>query len=110
MMDTRTLREYALELLEQSNDVVRLNSRTRERLESLPKAEWWDLSHSRDGSERLEIRSGRHYYYIYYWNRCLIDGWNPDRCVRVRKGSAEGKQIAEMLQCLHSQPQGEKGQ
>jgi len=105
-----TLREYAMELLEQSNDVVRLNSRTRDHIEALPKAEWWDLSHSRDGSERLEIRSGRHYYYIHYWNRCLIDGWNPDRCVRVRKGSAEGKQIAEMLQCLHSQPQGEKGQ
>jgi hypothetical protein len=97
MMATRTLREYALELLEQSNDVVRLNNRTREHIEELPKAEWWDLSHSRDGSERLEIRVGRNYYYLYYWTRYMVDGWNPDRCVRVRKDSAEGKRIAEML-------------
>ena len=93
-----TLREYAMELLEQSNDVVRLNSRTRDHIEALPKAEWWDLSHSRDGSERLEIRVGRGYYYIFYQTRYMVDGWNPDRCVRVRKDSAQGKRIAEMLQ------------
>jgi len=92
------LLEEVLELLEQSEDVVRLDSRTRDHIESLPKAEWWDLSHSRDGSERLEIRVGRRYYYIYYWTRYLIDGWSPDRCVRIRRDSAEGKRIAEMLQ------------
>ena len=97
MVDARELREYALEMLKQSDDVVRLFKRTRERLESLPKAEWWDLSHSRDGSERLEIRVGRRYYYIYYWTRYLINGWSPDRCVRIRRNSAEGKRIACLL-------------
>ena len=98
MMATRTLREYALDLLYRSDDnVVCLHKRMRNHLEALPKAEWWDLSCSRDGSERLEIRVGRRYYYIYYWTRYLIDGWNPDRCVKVRKDSAEGKRIAEML-------------
>ncbi len=92
-----TLREYALGLLEQSNDVVRLNGRTRARIEKLPNAEWWDLSLSRDGSERLEIREGRRYYYVYYWTRYLINGWNPDRCVRVPKDSAEGKRIRALL-------------
>ena len=97
-MVTRTLREYALDLLDRSDDnVVCLHKRTRDHIESLPKAEWWDLSHSRDGSERLEIRVGRRYYYIYYWTRYLIDGWDPDRCVKVHKDSAEGKRIAEML-------------
>jgi len=97
-MATRTLREYALDLLDRSDDnVVCLHKRTRDYIESLPKAEWWDLSHSRDGSERLEIRVGRRYYYIYYWTRHLIDGWDPDRCVKVHKDSAEGKRIAEML-------------
>jgi hypothetical protein len=102
MMATRTLREYALDLLERWNDSVALNKRTRERLEKLPKAEWWDLSHSRDGSERLEIRVGRHYYYIYYWTRYLIDGWNPDRCIRIRRNSAEGKRIAWQLRSAKS--------
>ena len=97
MADTRSLREYALELLKQSNDVVRLFKRTRERLEKLPNAEWWDLSHARDGSERLEIRVGRRYYYIYYWTRYFINGWSPDRCVRIRRDSAEGKRIACLL-------------
>jgi len=98
MMATRTLREYALDLLDRSDDnVVRLSKRMRNQLEELPKAEWWDLSRSRDGSERLEIRVGRRYYYIYYWTRYLIDGWDPDRCVKVHKDSAEGKRIAEML-------------
>jgi hypothetical protein len=101
-MATQTLREYALELLERWNDSVALNKRTRERLEKLPKAEWWDLSHSRDGSERLEIRVGRHHYYIYYWTRYLIDGWNPDRCVRIRRNSAEGKRIAWQLRSAES--------
>jgi len=96
-MATRNLREYALELLEQSDDVVRLSKRMRNHLEALSKAEWWDLSRSRDGSERLEIRVGRRYYYIYYWTNYLVDGWNPDRCVRVYKDSAEGKRIAETL-------------
>jgi hypothetical protein len=95
MMATRTLREYALDLLERCNDVVPLHKHNR--IERLPNAEWWDLSRSRDGSERLEIRVGSRYYYIYYWTRFLIDGWNPDRCVRVHKDSAEGKRIAEML-------------
>ena len=97
MADTQRLREYALELLMQSDDVVRLSSRTRDHVESLPKAKWWDLSHSRDGSERLEIRVGRRYYYIYYWTRYFINGWSPDRCVRIRKDSAEGKRIAWQL-------------
>ena len=96
-MPTRNLRECALELLERWDDNVVLNKRTRERLEKLPKAEWWDLSRSRDGSERLEIRVGRRYYYIYYWTRYLIDGWDPDRCVRIRRDSPEGARIAEML-------------
>ena len=97
-MVTRTLREYALDLLDRSDDnVVCLHKRTRDHIESLPKAEWWDLSHSRDGGERLEIRVGRRYYYIYYWTRYLIDGWNPDRCVRIRRDSPEGARIAEML-------------
>jgi len=68
------------------------------------------LSHARDGSERMEIRVGKRYYYIYYWTRYLIDGWSPDRCVRISRDSAAGKWIQEMLQCLHSQSQGEKGQ
>ena len=101
-MATRTLREYALDLgwmsLERSDDnVVRLDKRMRNRLEKLPMAEWWDLSRSRDGSERLEIRVDKGHYYIYYWTRYLIDGHDPDWCVRIRKDSAEGKQIAEML-------------
>ena len=102
MMGTCTLREYALDLgwmsLERSGDnVVRLSKRTRNRIEELPKAQWWDLSRSRDGSERLEIRVGRRYFYVYYWTRCLIDGHDPDWCVRIHKDSAEGKRIAEML-------------
>ena len=101
-MGTCTLREYALDLgwmsLERSGDnVVRLSKRTRNRIEELPKAQWWDLSRSRDGSERLEIRVGRRYFYVYYWTRCLIDGHDPDWCVRIHKDSAEGKRIAEML-------------
>jgi hypothetical protein len=102
MMATRTLREYALDLgwmsLERSdNNVVRLSKRMRNRIEELPKAEWWDLSRSQDGSERLEIRVGRRYYYIYYWTRYLIDGHDPDWAVRIPKDSVEGKRIAEML-------------
>jgi len=101
-MVTRNLREYALDLgwmsLERSDDnVVRLDKRMRNRLEKLPVAKWWDLSRSLDGSERLEVRVGTHWYYIYYWTRYLIDGHDPDWCVRIRKDSAEGKQIAEML-------------
>ena len=96
-MATRTLRECALDLLEQCDDNVMLNKRMRNHLEALPKAEWWDLSRSRDGSERLEIRVGRRYFYIYYWTRHLIDGHDPDWCVRIHKDSAEGKRIAEML-------------
>jgi len=96
-MATRTLRECALDLLEQCDDNVMLNKRMRNHLEALPKAEWWDLSRSRDGSERLEIRVGRRYFYIYYWTRYLIDGHDPDWCVRIHKDSAEGKRIAEML-------------
>jgi hypothetical protein len=102
MMATRTLREYALDLgwmsLERSdNNVVRLSKRMRNRIEELPKVEWWDLSRSQDGSERLEIRVGKRYYYIYYWTRYLIDGHDPDWCIRVHKDSVEGKRIAEML-------------
>jgi hypothetical protein len=101
-MATRTLREYALDLgwmsLERSDDnVVRLSKRTRNHNEELPKAQWWDLSRAQDGSERLEIRVGKRYYYLYYWTRCLINGHDPDWCVRIRKDSAEGKRIAEML-------------
>ena len=101
-MVTRNLREYALDLgwmsLERSDDnVVRLSKRTRNHIEELPKAQWWDLSRAQDGSERLEIRVGKRYYYLYYWTRCLINGHDPDWCVRIRKDSAEGKRIAEML-------------
>jgi hypothetical protein len=95
MMATQTLREYALDLLERCDDVVPLHKHNR--LEGLPKVEWWDLSRPCDGSEVLEIRVGRRYYYIYYWTRYLIDGWNPDRCVRIHKDSAVGKRITEML-------------
>ena len=97
MMATRTLRECALDLLEQCDDNVMLNKRMRNHLEALPKAEWWDLSRSQDGSERLEIRVGGRWFYLYYWTRYIIDGWNPDRCVRIPKDSAEGRRIAEML-------------
>jgi hypothetical protein len=97
-MMAASLREYAMALLEQSNDVVRLNKRTRNHIEKLPIAAWWDLSRSGDGSERVEIRKGGRYYYIYYWTNYLMDGWNPDRCVMIRKSSAEGKRIAEMLE------------
>jgi hypothetical protein len=96
-MATRNLREYALELLEQSDDVVRLNGHTRARIEKLPKAEWWDLSPSRDGSERVEIRIGSRYYYVYYWTNYLVNSWNPDRCVRIRRDSLQGARIEEML-------------
>ena len=101
-MGTCTLREYALDLgwmslVRSGDNVVRLSKRTRNRIEELPKAQWWDLSRSRDGSERLEIRVGRRYFYVYYWTRCLIDGHDPDWCVRIHKDSAEGKRIAEML-------------
>jgi len=96
-MTATTLREYAMGLLEQPNDAVRLNRRTRNHIEKLPKADWWDLSRSGDGSERLEIRIGSRYYYIYYWTNYLVEGWNPDRCVRVPKDSAVGNQIREML-------------
>ena len=102
MMATRNLREYALDLgwmsLERSDDnVVRLSKRTRNHIEELPKAQWWDLSRAQDGSERLEIRVGKRCYYLYYRTRYLINGHDPDWCVRIRKDSAEGKRIAEML-------------
>jgi len=97
MMATRNLREYALELLERWGDNVVLNKRMRNHIEKLPIADWWDLSRSGDGSERVEIRTGGRYYYIYYWTRYLIDGRNPDRCVRIHKDSANGKRIAEMV-------------
>jgi len=96
-MATQELREYVMELLTRPDYSVRLNERTRPRIEALPTAEWWDLSYSRDGSERVEVKVGRYYYYILYTTRYLIDGWNPDRCVMIKKSSAEGKRIAEML-------------
>ena len=106
-MATRTLREYALDLLERWNDLdllerwndsVALNKRTRERLEKLPKAVRWDLSVCREESEFLEIRVGTRYYYIYYWTRDLfVEGSEPDWCVRIPKDSVVGKCIEEML-------------
>jgi hypothetical protein len=97
MMATQELREYVMELLTRPDYSVRLNERTRPRIEALPTAEWWDLSRAQDGSERLEVKVGKFYYYILYWTRYLVDGWNPDRCVMIKKSSAEGKRIAEML-------------
>jgi len=97
MMATQELREYVMELLTRPDYSVRLNERTRARIETLPTAEWWDLSYSRDGSERVEVKVGRYYYYILYTTRYLVEGWNPDRCVMIRKSSPEGKRIEEML-------------
>jgi hypothetical protein len=95
-MATQKLREYAMDIINHWNDVVPLHMHRR--VEKLPIAEWWDLSRSGDGSERLEIRVGRRYYYIYYWTRYILDGWNPDYCVRVHKSTSVGKRIAEMLE------------
>ena len=100
MVATQELREYVMDLLERPDYSVRLNQRTRPRVEALPTAEWWDLSRAQDGSERLEVKVGRYYYYILYTTRYLVDGWNPDRCVMIRKSSAEGKRIAEMLETI----------
>ena len=96
-MATQKLREYVMELLTRPDYSVRLNERARPRVEALPTAEWWDLSRAQDGSERLEVKVGRYYYYILYTTRYLVDRWNPDRCVMIRKSSAEGKRIVELL-------------
>jgi hypothetical protein len=97
MMATQELREYVMELLRRPDYSVRLNERTRPRIEALPTAEWWETG---DGTERVEIKINRYYHYIFYWEKYRGDGTRPNRCLMIRKSSAEGKRIAEMLEAV----------
>ena len=66
-------------------------------VECMPVVDWWDVSPSRDGSQRLYLYKGRKNYYIHYWTNFVFDGSHLDWCLVVPKRSSLGQQITELI-------------
>ena len=94
-----TLREEIAKIAEEAFDLGyrELPFREHKRVECLPIVEWWDISRSQDGSQRLYLYKGRKHYYIHYWVRARFEGEPLDWCLVIPKDSALGKRITKLI-------------
>jgi hypothetical protein len=106
-----TLREEIAKIAEEAFDLGYrvLPFREHKRVECLPVLQWWDISQSRDGSQRLYLYKGRKHYYIHYWVRALFEGEPLDWCLVIPKDSALGKRITKLISRFQLESEQENG-